>query len=206
MKIEKKARSNLLLKIAIIVVILYMVAMCFVYNYKMFFYENYETIHNDIDSNMPGYEIPIAKNIELANNRVTNEIAYDKYNVTPEQYLKLVKELKESEEKAEEDKICFNDCFFYAMKECGMGYKMSYKIISAEKIKVEEVDSGKGVTDMYDVKFEINISDTSGEELNSISYERKIVEVDGEWIFYENYFSVPGYFLSFYKPIDIGVE
>ena len=51
-------------------------------------YKDYKTIHSEIDPDMPGYEIPIAKNIELVNNRVSDEIAYAKYNYTPDEYAK----------------------------------------------------------------------------------------------------------------------
>ena len=88
MESDKKKKSNLLMKIAVSAFVLYFVDMLGIVVYNNPKYKDHKTIHSEIDPDMPGYEIPIAKNVELANNRVSDEIAYAKYNYTPDEYAK----------------------------------------------------------------------------------------------------------------------
>ena len=186
-----KKKSNFWI-IGIVVAVLFFIVMLGVNGYKTFLYKDYQTIHNDIDPNMPGYEIPIAKNVELVNNRVSDGAAYSKYNNSPEKYKTILRKLKEDEESSENNKTSYSPELYGAMNEFGMDYNMSYQILSAENVEIGDEDKEAGVLQMYDVEFEIILS-VDGEKKLVKSYQRKIAQIDQEWIFYDEYFSIVGY-------------
>ncbi len=124
----------------------------------------------------------------------------------PDEYKKEIEEVAKDKEKVENYKFGYYDTFYYTKKECGRGYKLGYDIIRADEVELEKEDVDNGVTNMYEVKFKISIYNKNGEKLQSEDYRREIAEVDGEWIFYDENFSVPGCFLVFYKPVEMDVE
>ncbi len=192
----KKRKFKIADKIAIGVLVIYCIAMFFVFNYEKIIYKNYKNIHADIDSDMPGYEIPIAKNVELANNRVSDWIAYAKYNCTPDEYSIKVKELEGDKEEAKKDETYYSE----ELERMGLRCWLSYDIYKAEQIEIEEADRDAGITNMYDVKFVIMLLNGSEVKDDRI-YSRRIAEVDGLWIFYDESFSVPRNFL-YEEPIE----
>lgn len=123
------------------------------------------------------------------------DIAYVKYNVSSDVYENIIKELDESEAKAEEDKYYYSKNISNVIQEFGPDFEMSYEIILAEKVEIEEIDKKNGVSQKYNVKFEIGLS-SDGEEKISKEFERVIAEIDDIWIFYDKAFSVQGSFLS----------
>ncbi len=210
MKADKKKKRNIWDIIAITILVLYFVAMFFVYYNKDIIYnisyKDYEKIVSEIDPDMPGYEIPIAKNVELAEHKVTDIRAYKKYYYMPDEYKKEMEEVAKDKEKVENYKFGYYDTFDYIKKACGRGYKLGYEILRADEVELEKEDIDNGVTNMYEVKFKISIYNKNGEKLRSVDYRREIAQVDGEWIFYDDYFSVPGRFLGYYEPVEMDVE
>lgn len=180
--------------VGIIIVVFYFIIVLYINDYKKFIYKDYKTIHIEIDPNMSGYEIPIAKSVELLNNRVSDAIAYNKYNFRPEVYKEMQKDLQEDTDALEKNKKAYDDELSYMLKEYGMGYEISYKIISVEKAEVENIEEYIGILDLYDVGFEISLS-VEGEEKISEQVERKIARVDEEWFFYDEKFYIINYFL-----------
>ena len=177
--------------IGIIIVVLFFAVMIYVYSYKDIHYKDYETIHKEEIQGIQGYEIPIAKNVELVNNRVSDSVAYRKYDVLPEEYKTILRKLREDEEASEKNKNAYSPELTGAMQEFGMDYQMSYQILSAENVEIGTEDEEAGISQMYDVEFEIILS-IDGEKKLAKSYQRKIAQIGEEWIFYDGYFSIVG--------------
>lgn len=192
----KKNKFKIADKIAIGVLVIYGVAIFFAFNYDKIIYKNYKTINNNIDPDMTCYEIPIAKNVELANNRVSDRIAYAKYNCTPDEYAIKVKELEENKEEAKKDKTYYSE----ELERMGLRCWLAYEIYEVEQIEVGEVEQDAGITDMYEVEFVIML--LYGKEVKDYRfYSRIIAEVDGVWIFYDESFSIPPNFL-YEEPVE----
>lgn len=193
---EKKKKVKIWDKIAIGVLVIYGITMFLAFNYEDIFYMKYESIHNNIDPDIPGYEIPIVKNIELVNNRVSDGIAYSKYNLSPDEYEKLVEELKKDAEKEKNNKNAFKD----EVDQLGLYSRLSYNISYETQLEVSEAERDAGITDMYLVDFGI-IQWHKDEVKKTWTYRRQIAEIDGSWIFYDKDFSVPRDFL-YEEPIE----
>ena len=182
-------RKNISSIIGLVLVVLFFATMIYVYSYKDIHYKDYETIHKEEIQGIQGYEIPIAKNVELVNNRISNSVAYRKYDVLPEEYKTILKRLKEDE--AEKHETAYIQELNGAMNEFGMDYQMSYQILSAEKEEIEAEAQDVGILQIYDVEFEIILS-VDGEKKLAKTYQRKIAQIGEEWIFYDEGFSIVG--------------
>jgi len=167
-------RKNISSIIGLILVVLFFAVMLYVYLYKDIHYKDYETIHKEEIQGIQGYEIPIAKNVDLVNNRISDSVAYRKYDVLPEEYKTNLKRLKEDE--AEKHKTAYSQELTGAMNEFGMDYQMSYQILSAEKEEIEAEAQDVGILQIYDVEFEIILS-VDGEKKLAKTYQRKIAQI-----------------------------